>query len=279
MNPTEAISIIQKSLYQKYGPDEAKAIAKRYVSDISFIEGYPGGYFNLDVKKFNNDISRLSEGCPVQYVTGVEMFLGRYFQVSPDVLIPRPETEELTEMIIQGNIKKPTAILDMCTGSGCIAVSLSLAFPDSIIWATDYSAEALRMAQINATRMRAEVHFEHADLLSQDPICEANLNFDIMVSNPPYIAEQEKETMDSNVRDFEPHLALFVNGNDPLVFYRRIADIASRKLRSGGNCFVEINRLFGQEVKDIFETAGMGEVIILKDISGNERVVKCTKSY
>jgi len=274
MNPNEALEIIRKSLEPQYGSGEAKAIAKRYLEDALL----SSKSFHLDAEKLNQDLSRLVAGCPVQYVTGMEMFLGRQFTVAPDVLIPRPETEELTAMIIQESNSNPQAILDLCTGSGCIAVSLSLAFPKAKVWATDLSSNALEIAQLNAKQLRAHVQFECSDLLAVCPLLDDKTEFDIVVSNPPYIPETDITHVDPHVKDFEPHIALFVNGIDPLIFYRRIAQVAIEKLKIGGACYVEINRAFGTEVKGIFESAGLSQVAISKDISGNERVVKGMKT-
>ena len=274
MNPNEALEIIRKCLEPQYGSGEAKAIAKRYLEDALL----SSKSFHLDAEKLNQDLSRLVAGCPVQYVTGMEMFLGRQFTVAPDVLIPRPETEELTAMIIQESNSNPQAILDLCTGSGCIAVSLSLAFPNAKVWATDLSSNALEIAQLNAKQLRAHVQFECSDLLAVCPLLDDKTEFDIVVSNPPYIPATDITHVDPHVKDFEPHMALFVNGIDPLIFYRRIAQVAIEKLRIGGACYVEINRAFGTEVKGIFESAGLSQVAISKDISGNERVVKGMKT-
>jgi release factor glutamine methyltransferase len=205
------------------------------------------------------------------------MFRGRFFSVTPDVLIPRPETEELVEMIIQEFEKKPLSILDLCTGSGCIAISLSLAFPGSNVWGTDVSSKALDIARKNATILQADVKFECSNLLKENPVYDPSVEFDIIVSNPPYIPMIDFNEVDSHVKDFEPHLALFVSGDDPFLFYRRIAAVAQERLKAGGYSYVEINRSFGNEVKAIFESAGLRDVSIFKDISGNERVVRSIK--
>lgn len=276
MNKQEAFEWVFSTLEKKYSRGEARAIARRYVED-KFISNITKLSTDFDSETLKNDISCLLEGAPVQYVTGYELFCGRYFKVTPDVLIPRPETEEMVRLVSTQMSTNPSAILDLCTGSGCIAISLALQFPGASVWATDISFRALAVAQDNAKRLNAEVNFIESDLLNSKPPFN-NIQFDLIVSNPPYIPEIDISNTDTNVKDYEPHLALFVEGNDPLIFYKKIAEESSILLMPGGECIVEINRNFGSQVHFIFEQAGFINVTILKDLSGNERFVKATKA-
>ncbi|HZI23532.1 MAG TPA: peptide chain release factor N(5)-glutamine methyltransferase, partial [Chryseolinea sp.] len=210
---------------------------------------------------------------PVQYILEEANFYGRTFRVSPAVLIPRPETEELVRLVVKMSShfsKKNLTILDVGTGSGCIAISLALELPTSEILATDISQEALNVASHNAKNLGASVQFHQHDILS------ANLPFsiDVVVSNPPYIASDERITMRPNVKDYEPSLALFVDSADPLLFYRAIALQANRALMTGGVVVVEINERFGKEVAQLFITHHFKNVEIVRDVFGKDRFVK-----
>ncbi|MGR6086751.1 MAG: peptide chain release factor N(5)-glutamine methyltransferase [Arcticibacter sp.] len=271
MNKHEAFELIFSSLENEFSRDEAKAIARRYVEDI-LLPNTESPFQDYNPEMVKLDIQRLLAGTPVQYVTGYELFNGRFFKVTPDVLIPRPETEEMVQLVSSQILTNPTAILDLCTGSGCIAISLALEYPDAAVWATDVSVKALDVARENAKIFNVEVHFLESDLLANKPPIE-DLQFDLVISNPPYIPNGEIHITDPNVKDFEPHLALFVDGDDPLLFYRRIADESSRLLKDGGICMVEINRKFGMDVLTIFDQVGLENTRLLKDISGNERFV------
>jgi release factor glutamine methyltransferase len=271
MNKHEAFELVFSSLQNEFSRDEAKAIARRYVEDI-LLPNTEWSFQDYNPEVVKLDIQRLLAGTPVQYVTGHELFNGRFFKVTPDVLIPRPETEEMVQLVSSQISTNPIAILDLCTGSGCIAISLALEFPDAAVWATDVSVKALDVARENAKIFNVEVHFIESDLLANKPPIE-NLQFDLVISNPPYIPNGEIHITDPNVKDFEPHLALFVDGDDPLLFYRRIAEESSRLLKDGGICMVEINRKFGMDVLTIFDQVGFENTRLLKDISGNERFV------
>ena len=277
MNKNEAFDLVYISLEKEYGPGEARAIARHYVEDI-FISNPTQSSDGFDLDTVKKDIYLLKIGTPVQYVTGYELFNGRYFKVTPDVLIPRPETEEMVQLVSAQLPINPTAILDLCTGSGCIAISLALEFKNAAVWATDVSEKALNVARENATRFDTDIRFIESDLLEEVPPLDDN-QFDLIISNPPYIPKSEIPITDANVRDFEPHLALFVDSNDPLLFYRRIASESSRLLKIGGLCLVEINRKYGKEVSAIFEQSGLGSILVLKDISGNERFVTGIKIH
>ena len=234
---------------------------------------------------------RMAAGEPMQYVAGFADFYGRQFRVTPDVLIPRPETELLCrEAIIDrtsSDGSESPRVLDLCTGSGCIAWTLALEMPGAEVTAVDISDGALEVAssQDFAQEMaRTGAHapsFVKADVLAgPDSFCHPersegsfHTQYDILVSNPPYVMDKEKALMRTNVLDHEPHLALFVSDDDPLVFYRAIAQWAEKVLKPGGYCIVEINEALGQETAQIYADAGFGEVKVIKDLSERDRFV------
>lgn len=220
---------------------------------------------------FTDIIQRLNQHEPLQYVLGEADFCGRKFKVNSSVLIPRPETELLIREVLNHHPVAPR-ILDIGTGSGCIAISLKLEIPSAKVFGLDISEEALRVANENAKTLNAEVEFINRNFLHEfsiDPV-------DIIVSNPPYVCEVEKVSMGKNVLDYEPHQALFVPNNDPLLFYRVIGKRKQSLLRSNGKVFVEINERLGKEVKELFETAGFNSVQIIKDLDRKDRIVVAT---
>lgn len=221
---------------------------------------------------------RLEQGEPVQYVLGVADFDGMTLGVAPGVLIPRPETEELVEWIAEDfKSAKRLRILDIGTGSGCIALSLARRFTDASVTAWDISDDALRIASANAERLGLDVEFKKRDALCTE-VPEADVaNYDIIVSNPPYICEKERVDMDNNVLQHEPETALFVPDNDPLLFYRAISDLAQKMLRSGGCLYFEINREYGKETAEMMSAMGFDSVELRKDFMENDRMVKGTK--
>jgi release factor glutamine methyltransferase len=224
--------------------------------------------------KIRDAVRRVNTGEPVQYVLGETEFNGRMFLVNPSVLIPRPETEELVRLVIdhiKGHDKKHARILDIGTGSGCIAITLGLESPSAEIFATDVSVAALKVADENAKRLNAHVEFIQHDILLDDIPCR---DLHVVVSNPPYIGVNEKSTMKDNVLLFEPHQALFVTGNDPLLFYAAIAKKAYQMLQSKGLLAVEISEHRGVEVMDLFKKWGYTEIELVKDLFGKDRIVK-----
>ncbi|MFM7079918.1 MAG: peptide chain release factor N(5)-glutamine methyltransferase [Bacteroidota bacterium] len=273
MTKDELIVFIKSELVAIKGGAEASAIARRYVEDMLYLSRKTNSELLTVSKRFDRDLSRLIAGEPVQYVTGLEFFMDRYFQVDPSVLIPRPETEEMVRLAIADTISAPTTILDLCTGSGCIATSLALEYPNATVYGFDVSESALLTAKKNAVELGATVTFRYVDLLNS-VLSDFPGELDLILSNPPYIPMIDFEKIDKEVRDFEPEIALFVVGNDPLLFYRKIAELASKNLTSVGRCYVEINRSFGQQVFDIFKDFGFKDVHMLKDISGNERIIR-----
>ena len=213
-------------------------------------------------------LGRLHEGEPLQYILGKARFYGMDLVVSPAVLIPRPETEELVDMIVKENAVSDLRVLDVGTGSGAIAIALSrnLRFPD--VTAVDISAEALAVACENARALHARITFLHEDVFRYEP---APGSFDIIVSNPPYVAESEKKDMDRNVLAYEPAGALFVSDAAPLVYYGRISAVASDALVPGGRIYFEINPLFAEGVAALMRADGFEDVRLINDISGRTR--------
>ena len=223
-----------------------------------------------DEKELESILSRLCNFEPIQYVQGTSRFLGRTFRVAPGVLIPRPETEELVERMLK-EVAPVSRILDIGTGSGCIAVTLSKELPEAEVTAWDISGEALAIAGDNNHLLQASVLFVQRDVLTYQPV-EGEC-FDVIVSNPPYVTETEKRDMEPNVLNWEPSRALFVPDSDPLRFYRRIGELGRSMLTAGGRLYFEINRAFGEAVASMLRKQGYTNVRIRKDISGNDRYV------
>lgn len=213
-------------------------------------------------------IARLKRHEPLQYVVGSARFHGHRFKVTPAVLIPRPETEQLVDLIIDENPDADLKVLDMGTGSGCIAISLARALKFAQVDALDVSRDALAVARENAALLKTPgVRFFESDMLASQP----SACYDIIVSNPPYICWSERESMDRNVKDFEPGQALFVPDSDPLLYYKAIAHYASQSLEHGGKLYLEINQRFGNEVKHLLESCGLDDVRIIEDSFGHVR--------
>lgn len=228
-------------------------------------------------------VMQLKKGIPIQYLLGNTEFYGLPFMVNENVLIPRPETEELVDWIISLEKKterlkdrgiegfKDLKILDIGTGSGCIAISLAKNIPNAKVVAVDVSAEALKVAKSNAEQNQLNVTFLEKDILQTDDLQE---QFDIIVSNPPYVRNLEKHEIKNNVLENEPHLALFVDDFDALIFYRKIALLATKNLNSGGQLFFEINQYLGREMIDLLNEFGFEDVELRKDIYGNDRMTR-----
>jgi release factor glutamine methyltransferase len=224
-----------------------------------------------DHSVFNQYLARINNHEPIQYILGEEFFYGRKFKVNRSVLIPRPETELLVQKIksfAYQSQNKTIRILDIGTGSGCIAISLALEIPGSLVTAVDVSDEALVCAQQNAAYLNAPVNFLKLDILRE----EIKSQFDLIVSNPPYIAKEEKSFMSKNVLDYEPHIALFAPGNDPLIFYRNIALKSKKALSGRGSLWFELNERLGEEVKFVLEDQGYIKIEILKDLDNKDRI-------
>jgi release factor glutamine methyltransferase len=228
---------------------------------------------DADKTHFLDILGQLKTSKPIQYILGETEFYGRTFRVNPAVLIPRPETEELVKWVVETVSTKTPSLLDIGTGSGCIAISLKIEIPEAEVVAIDISADALALAQQNATFHKVPLTFIEKDVLHMHPTDFAT-TFDVLVSNPPYIAMAEKDSMKANVLANEPHVALFVPDNDPLIFYDRIAALAQEKLKPSGFLFFEINAHFGTEVLAMLVKKGFKQVKLRKDLSGKDRMVK-----
>ncbi|MBI9055372.1 MAG: peptide chain release factor N(5)-glutamine methyltransferase [Bacteroidales bacterium] len=237
-------------------------------------------HMNMDKQLFEEDvcnildvIEELKEQKPIQYLLGETEFYNLNFKVTSAVLIPRQETEELVDWIIKENNQKGTLdILDIGTGSGCIAISLAKNIPDSRVTAFDISEEALLIAIENSNLNKTKVSFTKLDILN--PPKDFNKKFDIIVSNPPYVTNSEKSLMHKNVLDFEPELALFVEDNNPLVFYKGITDFARKHLKKRGGLYFEINESFGNKMEILLKTNGFEDVIVKKDINNKDRMAR-----
>ena len=273
-------SYIRQSLQDIYPKEEVRALSMMICCDILGMDAldiYMGKDMILSEckqRELENIIVRLQKNEPIQYIRGCAEFLGRTFKVAPGVLIPRPETGELVELIVKEN---PDArkILDIGTGSGCIAISLAKSLPDAQVDAWDISEEALAIARQNNEELGAGVAFKKRDVFSDDAM-EA-CSYDIIVSNPPYITEAEKREMDANVLDWEPTLALFVPDDDPLRFYRRIAVLGRELLTSGGKLYYEINQAYGPQMRELLEMNQYENVCVLKDMFRKERIVTANR--
>jgi release factor glutamine methyltransferase len=229
-----------------------------------------------EIEKWNDILAQLEQQKPIQYIFGKTHFYGLEFEVNEDTLIPRPETEELVEWIVHENKSRgKIRILDIGTGSGCIAVSLAKNLLDAEVFAIDVSAEALAVAQRNAERNHTKVTFWQKDILATGFLPQ---KFDIIVSNPPYVRNLEKVEIKPNVLEYEPHLALFVEDNDALLFYRKIALLAQSSLNENGRLYFEINQYLGNETVEMLEQYGFKNIVLNKDIYGNDRMISCSLS-
>lgn len=271
---------IKYSLIDFYPETEIKSFTKIILDEIfqmNLIDIYLGKDIKLSEKQMQeleSILYRLQKYEPIQYIKGTTDFYGLTFKVNEKVLIPRPETEELVGLVLSENKDRQLKILDIGTGSGCIAISISKNLPDAEVVAWDISPEALCIAKENNDNQGTHVRFERTDVLDFSP--EEPL-FDVIVSNPPYVAESEKKEMERNVLDWEPALALFVTNEDPLLFYRKIAEIGLTLLLPGGKLYFEINQSFGAETGALLADLGYYEIQILKDLSGRDRIVKARR--
>lgn len=242
-----------------------------------------------ELKTWSSILEQLKKEIPVQYILGTTHFYGLEFEVNSNVLIPRPETEELVDWIVksrnfgtkfnpevsgQKSIPKfRDKILDIGTGSGCIAISLAKNLPNAEVFALDVSDKALATAQKNAELNQVTIQFIHQSILEIDDLGQ---QFDLIVSNPPYVRHLEKQEIKKNVLDNEPHLALFVDDNNALIFYRKIAELAQKNLNPKGQLYFEINQYLGQETLDLLQEMGFKDTVLRKDIYGNDRMIQCT---
>lgn len=271
---------IENQLCDFYPKTEAQGLVRillEYVCGWSYTEQVLKRYELLskeNSQKINNIIKRLKAYEPLQYILGETEFYGLKLKVTPDVLIPRPETEELVQWVIQNKTTNNAVILDVGTGSGCIALSLKSQLQDATVYAVDVSEKALEVARKNAVGNHLEVHFLQADILNWQNYNWQN--YDLIVSNPPYVRELERQAMAANVLNFEPQNALFVPDNDPLVFYRAIAAFAQKQLRENGMLFFEVNENLATETAEAVQSCGFQNIQIKRDLSGRQRMLSCT---
>ncbi|WP_407557667.1 peptide chain release factor N(5)-glutamine methyltransferase [Winogradskyella sp. 4-2091] len=236
-----------------------------------------------ETETFFKALEHLKQQKPIQYLLGETEFFGLPFKLNENVLIPRPETEELVDLIIRSHSEQSEAsklkILDIGTGSGCIAISLAKNLPNAEVYALDVSPDALKMAKQNAELNKVNAHFIEASIL--DETCHSALDaaskFDIIVSNPPYVRNLEKQEIKPNVLNNEPHLALFVEDDNPLLFYKAITAFAEKILKSKGQLYFEINQYLGEETKALLTNTNFEAVKLLKDLNGNNRMLKGKK--
>lgn len=269
-----------KTLEQLYSKEEAKSISFLLIEHLYSCSrsAILADKELQDTDKsllLNDSIARLLKSEPLQYIIGQTEFYGNAFSVSPAVLIPRPETEELVQLIISENKNNiPVSILDIGTGTGCIAISLKKALPYANVHALDISTEALAIAKKNALQNNVHISFIEASILSENTELP---NTSIIVSNPPYVMPSEKLLMNANVLEHEPHLALFVEEENPLIFYKAITEKAKRYLFPKGKLYFEINEQFGKETAELLINRGFTNVAIIKDLNGKDRMVRGEK--
>ena len=232
----------------------------------------------VQLLRWESVLADLKTEKPIQYILGETEFYGLPFLVNENTLIPRPETEELVEWIISdNNIQHPTSniqLLDIGTGSGCIAISLAKNLPSAQVAAIDVSEKALATAHKNAEINKVDVNFILNNILETEVLDE---KYDVIVSNPPYVRNLEKQEIKPNVLEYEPHLALFVEDNDALLFYRKIAALAKKNLSENGKLYFEINQYLGKETVELLEEMGFKNVVLKKDIYGNDRMIRSTR--
>ena len=272
---------IRDALRGYYPDSEALSLAKMLLVEafgFSTLELYGGKDKEISgnrLRDLHEMLSRLQKNEPIQYILGKETFCGLTFEVDENVLIPRPETRELVEWIVADYESVPACrILDVGTGSGCISISLAKFIPGASVESWDISEGALEVARRNCKLNEVEVLLRQQDVLSAqpEPAC-----FDVIVSNPPYITESEKADMEANVLDWEPATALFVPDTDPLLFYRKIAELGTVMLKEGGSLYFEINRAYGNETVQMLEALGYKQIELRKDDWDNDRMIKARR--
>lgn len=272
---------IRTRLTPSVGEGEAEAMAKMILEEIkgySPIELVIHSNRELEpetIARIREITDRVEKGEPLQYVLGRMWWQGRKFIVNPSVLIPRPETSQLVDMIVDENKdRNDLSVLDIGTGSGCIAVTLALELPYSKVTAIDISEQAIDTAKANALALNAKVDFKQIDVYDIRQSELSKKNFDIIVSNPPYVLESERESVEPRVKDHEPQAALFVDDSHSIDIYRKIIDFSARNLNEGGRLYLEINPLCAQAIKQALYEAGLAEAEIMRDYTGTYRMAK-----
>lgn len=265
-----------------YSSEEASML---FFLSVSYRKGWKKAEYLLEKRSslssddaafFEDVLVQLTQSTPIQYILGETEFYGLSFSVNPAVLIPRPETEELVQWIIQSQKKSSPTILDIGTGSGCIAIALKTKIPQASVLGLDISIDALGLAKQNALKNKADVRFLQADILQIDPE-DLPQKFDVLVSNPPYIPVEEKALMKANVLQNEPHIALFVSTKEPLVFYEKIAALASQVLVPQGYLYFEINERFATETCALLSEKGFCNIELRTDLNGRDRMIRAQR--
>ena len=264
-------------------------ILTEYLNNLKRVDVALNPNFELsdaEVDKWNTILVQLQQEKPIQYITGEAWFYGLRFEVNENTLIPRPETEELVEWILNSPIIHHLSslnILDIGTGSGCIPISLKANLSQANVLAIDVSEKALKVAKRNAELNKVEINFIQANILEVEDLSQLPTSithhpssYNIIVSNPPYVRNLEKQEIKKNVLDYEPHLALFVEDTDALLFYRKIAQLALKNLSPNGLLFFEINQYLGKETVELLENLGFKNIELEKDIYGNDRMIRCS---
>jgi len=275
----EIKDIYHKELDENYAKEEVESMFYLMIEHFLGLERFilaidPGIVITKDEEQYMFEgLSKLKNEQSIQYVLGETTFMDLKIMVNESVLIPRPETEELVNWVLEDieNLDDNLKIIDIGTGSGCIAISLSKLKPNLKVTAMDISNSAIEVAEKNALKNNVDIEFIQADILKIPSLKE---NYDIIVSNPPYVREMEKDQMHNNVLKNEPYLALFVPDEDPLLFYRPLAKLAKNCLTPKGVLYMEINQYLGKEVKEVLEESGFAEIELRKDIFGNDRMIK-----
>ncbi|MBI4649190.1 MAG: peptide chain release factor N(5)-glutamine methyltransferase [Bacteroidia bacterium] len=289
MNVRDITHFIKSSLKSIYSVNEAESITYLIFQELlnySKIELHSNRNAkvpNFIILQIKNIVGELKKNKPVQYILGKTEFYNLEIIVTQDVMIPRPETEELVRWIIfeSGLISKPLSnkfslnILDIGTGSGCIAVALAKNLPGSIVYAIDISDKAIKIAELNAKKYNTPVKFIQMDILKTKDLIDCK--FDIIVSNPPYIRESEKKKMHKNILDYEPSVALFIKDEQPLIFYEAISSFAKKHLNKNGKLYVELNENMTKKTAELFAKNKYSNIIVNKDINGKPRMLRCER--
>ncbi|MVN91306.1 peptide chain release factor N(5)-glutamine methyltransferase [Mucilaginibacter sp. HME9299] len=277
----DAFDVFKNKLAPLYEVTEIESIASLLIEELTGLsrtqlKAFPERGLNVvQSERLLTQLSCLKTGMPVQYILESAHFYGSDFKVNPSVLIPRPETEELVDWILKTIGHQPyQKILDIGTGSGCIPISLKLNTIDNEIFALDISPKALEVAVANAKLNNLDISFFEADILNHDLTARSLPEFNVIVSNPPYVTETDKQQMHQNVLDFEPHSALFVPQSNPLLFYVAIANFAVTHLVQNGYLFFEINESYGPETVDMLAAKGFADIELRKDLAGKDRMIR-----
>lgn len=275
----KAKKIIQEKLTPFYPPKEVESLTRfilEHVTGFTRLQMHLNQDHELSdakIMQIGEILNRLANHEPIQYILGEADFYGFKLAVTPDVLIPRPETEELVDWIIREEKDHCKRLLDIGTGSGCIPISIALHTSMERIEGWDISEKALKLAGMNAETNRSDVHFQKVDILNPDPVTVQG-HWDVIVSNPPYVLTEESVQMEKNVVAFEPHLALFVPDHDPLIFFRAIAGFAVNHLHPGGRLYFEINEKLAQQTARLLDENGFSHILVRRDLQGKERMVR-----